>query len=45
MSSLPFRYRIGGTSTSRPEASLNDPLTALPSLLTPVTMTWKLYAG
>ena len=43
MSSLPLRYSIGGTSTSRPDASMNDPRTAWPSSLMPLTTTRKLY--
>ena len=40
--SLPLRYSIGGIVISSPVASLNDPLTATPSSLTSLTMTWKL---
>ena len=40
--SLPLRYSIGLISTSRPPISVNEPLTAEPSALTPLTMIWKL---
>jgi hypothetical protein len=44
VSSVPSRYSIGVTSTVRPLASANDPLTSVP-VSTLVKLMTKLYPG